>query len=143
MLLNRLQNVQKRGDQYKACCPVHESISRSSLSIRETEDGRILVYCFGGCEVMEILKVCGMEMQDLMPERLTHNASPEQKQKWREYATHKDWCEARDVIEHETLIVMMSAVQLGQGKPLGIEESRRLNLAYKTLYQEGRILNDK
>ena len=68
ILLNRLQHVQQRGDQYRAQCPVHEGKSTSSLSLRETQDGRILIYCFGGCDTLEVLQVCGLEFTDIMPD---------------------------------------------------------------------------
>jgi hypothetical protein len=37
------------------------------LSIRETDDGLILVHCFGGCETEAIVKAMGLTMRDLFP----------------------------------------------------------------------------
>jgi hypothetical protein len=140
MLINRLQHVHQRGDQYRAQCPVHEGRSTSSLSLRETRDGRILVHCFGGCSTLEILQVCGLEMADIMPERITHNATPEERAKWRQAASHKDWCEARDVIQHEARVVWIAGLQQSRGKPLSTPDSRRLKLALHRIEVEGRKL---
>ncbi|TFH47119.1 MAG: hypothetical protein E4H01_08830, partial [Lysobacterales bacterium] len=39
----------KAGCGWIARCPAHDDI-KPSLSIRETEDGKILVYCHAGCD---------------------------------------------------------------------------------------------
>lgn len=48
-------------------CPAHEDRS-PSLSIRETHEGAILLYCFAGCETEAILAALGLEWRDLFPE---------------------------------------------------------------------------
>ena len=100
LLLNRLVNVKSTGDQqWRACCPVHESKGRSSLSIRQVEDGRLLIHCHGGCEPLEILKICGLELTDLFPERIAHHAAPVECRIWRQAATMRDWQGARNTIQ--------------------------------------------
>lgn len=141
ILLNRLQHVHQRGDQYRAQCPAREHKSTNSLSLKETQDGRILIHCFGGCSTLEVLQVCGLELADIMPERITHNATPEERAKWRQAATHKDWREARDVIQHEARVVWIAGLQLSLGKPLSVPDSRRLKLALHRLEIEERKLN--
>ena len=55
-LLSRLDKVRKMGpDRWMACCPSH-SDTRPSLSIRELPDGRVLVHCWTGCDVENILR---------------------------------------------------------------------------------------
>jgi hypothetical protein len=142
LLLNRLQNVKGTGDQqWKACCPVHESKSRNSLSIRQVEDGRVLIHCFGGCEPLEILKVCGLEMVDLMPERITHNVSPAERKKWREAATMRDWEKARSTIQHEARVVWVAGKQIKDGKALNDVDDHRLDKALDRIADAGRSLN--
>ena len=135
MLLNRLQNVQKRGDQYKACCPVHESISRSSLSIRETEDGRILIHCFGGCEPLEILRVCGLEMADLFTKRIDHNTTPEQKHRLSELARSSSTkLAAKELIRMATILVM-GMKMLKEGKPITEQDAASIDQALESIYR--------
>jgi hypothetical protein len=54
---------QAHDDHYMALCPGHHD-NKPSLSIKEV-DGRILVKCFAGCELVNILKPLGLEPQDL------------------------------------------------------------------------------
>jgi DNA primase len=47
-VLSRLPGHRTTGDGFKACCPSHED-RNPSLSIREADDGTVLLKCFGGC----------------------------------------------------------------------------------------------
>lgn len=99
-LLDRLDGVRRTGDRrWLARCPAHEDRS-PSLSIRETDDGRTLVHCFGGCHVGDVVESVGLELSDLMPPRaLDHRAAP--------LRTGLTLREALMLVEHElTLIVI-------------------------------------
>lgn len=68
-LLSRLENVSRTGQgKWIARCPSHEDRS-PSLAIKETDDGTILLRCFAGCEVSEILGAIAMDASDLFPPR--------------------------------------------------------------------------
>ena len=72
MLLARLEGVRPRGpSQWSALCPAHEDKS-PSLSVRETDDGAVLIHCFAACEVADVLGTIGLEFADLYPERIHH-----------------------------------------------------------------------
>jgi hypothetical protein len=69
-LLDRLQRVKPTGpNRWVACCPSHEDRS-PSLSIRELDDGRILLKDFGGCDTEAVLGAIGLSMTDLFPQPL-------------------------------------------------------------------------
>ena len=69
-LLSRLERVKEtRPGRWRACCPAHDD-KAPSLSIRELEDGRVLVHDFAGCEVGAILDALGLKMTDLFPEKI-------------------------------------------------------------------------
>ena len=71
-LLSRLEKVKPNGSgKYLACCPAHTDKS-PSLSIKETEDGKILIHCFSGCAVADIVAAVGLELSDLMPDNPTY-----------------------------------------------------------------------
>lgn len=72
-LLSRLEKVRQTGAAtWTACCPAHADKS-PSLSIRELDDGRVLVHDFGGCPVDDVLAAVGLELSDLFPEKpITH-----------------------------------------------------------------------
>ena len=68
-LLDRLGGVRKTGTgRYLAKCPSHDDRS-PSLSLRELEDGRVLLHCFGGCAVTDVVAAIGLELSDLFPEK--------------------------------------------------------------------------
>lgn len=70
-LLSRLERVRKTGAaEWVACCPAHDSKSKSSLAIKEASDGRVLIHDFGGCSASEVLSAIGLDFADLFPERL-------------------------------------------------------------------------
>lgn len=67
--LAKLSKVARTGPgTWKACCPAHEDRS-PSMSVRELPDGRILVHCFAGCGVDEILGAVGLDFDALFPEK--------------------------------------------------------------------------
>lgn len=59
---NRLEGV--RGN--KALCPAHDD-RQQSLSLKETEDGKVLLHCFRGCSVPDICQAMGIRVSDLSP----------------------------------------------------------------------------
>jgi hypothetical protein len=69
VLLARLDGVRQTGHgRHLAKCPAHEDGS-PSLSIRELDDGRTLVHCFGGCAAADVIAAVGLEFADLFPPR--------------------------------------------------------------------------
>jgi len=58
----------RRGKAWQ--CPAHEDGS-PSLSITETADGRVLMHCFGGCTVEEVLWALGLGLDVLFTARVS------------------------------------------------------------------------
>ncbi len=77
-LLAVLDKVRNRGDSsWMACCPAHND-KNPSLSIKETKDGDVLLHCFAGCGVDDVVAALGLEMSDLFSKQAimvssTHN----------------------------------------------------------------------
>ena len=64
-LLDRLERIRQIAPgRWLARCPAHEDRS-PSLSIRETDDGRILLHDFGGCQTDAVLSAVGLTLGDL------------------------------------------------------------------------------
>ena len=63
-LLSRLERVSKTPTGWMARCPAHED-TRPSLSVSATDDGRILLRCFAGCELDAIVGALRLEVRDL------------------------------------------------------------------------------
>jgi hypothetical protein len=71
-LLEKLQKVKSTNTgKWLACCPAHNDKS-PSLAIKQTDNGKILIYCFAGCQVTDIVAAVGLELSDLMPNDPTY-----------------------------------------------------------------------
>jgi hypothetical protein len=97
-LLDRLEGVRRTGEgRYIARCPSHLDKS-PSLSIRETDDGKTLAHCFGGCSVHDVLAAVGLELRDLMPPLPNgHRHAPQ-----RQFYSAR---EAAVMVEHELTLI--------------------------------------
>lgn len=74
-LLSRLEKVKRTGNgTWLACCPAHAD-KHPSMSIREVEDGRVLVHCFAGCGVSEIIGAVGLDFDALFPPKPIEHAA--------------------------------------------------------------------
>lgn len=107
-LLSRLQSVRQTGPgRWMAKCPAHEDRS-PSLSVRELDDGTVLIWCFGGCGAADVLEAVGLELRDLFPERpAEHQRKP-----------LRAWLDARDVLAclaTEGQIIATAASDLAEG----------------------------
>lgn len=78
-LLSLLDKVSRTGNgNWIACCPAHDDKS-PSLTVAEKDDGRILLYCFGGCSIHEVLGAVGLDMAALFPPREIPYSKPERR----------------------------------------------------------------
>lgn len=119
--LAKLDKVKQRGqNNWQACCPAHTD-KAPSLSIRQLDDGRILVHCFAGCSTHEIVQALGMELSDLFPPRDVGNTRPER----RPFPA----VEALRAVGFEALVVCAAAAALAGGEPLSAVDRERLILA--------------
>lgn len=67
LLLSRLDKVRQSGPgRWMARCPAHDD-GRASLSIRELDDGRVLIHDFAGCTSEEVIAAIGINWQALFP----------------------------------------------------------------------------
>jgi hypothetical protein len=84
-VLGALTGVRRSGpDRWSAVCPAHAD-RRPSLSIRELDDGRVLVHCFGGCPVDEVVAGLGLQLEDLFPDRRDRalgSGAPRERKPW-------------------------------------------------------------
>lgn len=69
-LLDRLERVKQTAPgRWLAKCPAHQDRS-PSLSVRELDDGRVLLHDFGGCETGAVLSALGLTLADLFEKPL-------------------------------------------------------------------------
>jgi hypothetical protein len=66
-VLSRLDRVRDvGGGKYKALCPAHGD-RNPSLSIKEANNGGVVLNCFAGCKTEDVLSAAGLTMRDLFP----------------------------------------------------------------------------
>lgn len=119
-LLSRLDKAKPRGKgQWLAPCPSHEDRS-PSLSVRETDDGTVLVHCFAGCNVTDILDAVGMDLAELFPERMEHHNNHR-----RGRPRIDGWDALRSLGKHVTAVVL-AAEHVRRGEPLSDEDMETL-----------------
>jgi hypothetical protein len=129
-LIQRLGKVRGRNGSWTAQCPAHDDKS-PSLSVRETEDGRVLVHCFGGCAVHEVLGAIGMDLTDLFPpddKRKDYPVTGKPSMKPAFYAS-----DLLRIASFECLVVMIAAYDLSKGKRLSDEDMERLKVAQQRI----------
>jgi hypothetical protein len=123
--LARCDKARRTGaDSWIACCPAHGD-KTPSMTVRELEDGRVLIHCFSGCSAEEILGAVGMTFDALFPDRLPSG---------KEYSPGlRRPFPASDVIEAlsgEALLVAVAAYNIAHGIELDAGDRERLLAAY-------------
>jgi hypothetical protein len=110
-VLPRLRRVKRTGkSKWLACCPAHDDAS-PSLSLKEGDDGRLLLKCWSGCSADEIVGALGLDFTDLFPSRPRAPGSGHAPQR-------RPWS-AGDLIElaaHEAGVAMVIAADLLNGR---------------------------
>ncbi|WP_262965835.1 DNA primase [Methylobacter psychrophilus] len=124
-LLSKLDKVKPIGNgKWLALCPAHPDKS-PSLAIKQADNGKILIHCFAGCQVTDIVAAVGMELSDLMPENLTYQKGS-RPPKFNKY-------ELFDRLVFESVILSMGIRQLLAKEDLSTEDLSRVLLAENTI----------
>ncbi len=119
-LISRLERVKRTGTgRWMARCPSHAD-KTASLSVRELDDGRILMHCFAACNVGEILGSIGLTINDLFPERL-----PDGKPERRPFPA----ADVLRAIAVEAQLVAFVGADICQGVVIGTQVKDRVFLA--------------
>ena len=126
-LLSRLDKVKRKAKgQWLACCPAHEDRS-PSMTIAETDDGRVLIHCFSGCLVEEILSAVSLGFDALFPPK------PESSNPKRPILKPYLPAVVLEALAFEALLVVTAARQLANGEALDDNDYQRLLLAAERL----------
>jgi hypothetical protein len=133
-VLDRLARVKQTGTgRWIACCPSHEDRS-PSLSVRETDDGRVLLWCFASCGAGDVLAAIGLRMSDLFDKPISHHLPP-----------IRGGFSARELLElnaHEATVAAMLTSD-AQGRQLTPDENARLMQAAARLGKAQAMVNGR
>lgn len=127
-LLARLPSAKPRGHgRWIALCPVHDD-KNPSLSITETQDGIILLRCWAGCGIDEIVRAVGLALSDLFPRNRDAHCRGS-------IPVHLRWnpWDVLASVAHEALIVSLAAGDLADGELLSSSDGERVDLARRRL----------
>jgi len=131
-LLDRVANPKLSAPGRWMCkCPAHEDRG-PSLSIRELEDGRVLIHCFAGCGSGDVLAAIGLKMSDLFDKPLAHHLSP--------IRSRFSARELIDLTAHEVTVAAMLALK-AQSAPLSDDDAQRLRQAASRLGKAQAMIN--
>jgi hypothetical protein len=124
-LLSKFDKVKPTGNgKYLACCPAHPDKS-PSLAIKQTDDGKLLLHCFSGCQVSDIVAAVGLELSDLMPENPSYQKGTKPP-RFNKY-------ELFDRLAFEAVILSMGIRQLLAKEDLSQDDLSRVLLAENTI----------
>lgn len=140
LILSRVEFVQRSGKGYRAACPACGGRSRK-LSLTESDDGRVLLHCFGGCAAATVVQAAGLQLGDLFPERLAAD-TPDERRRRQRLAREAQWGAALDVLELESTIVLFAAQSLQKGVLLSDEDALRFLQAIKRIEAARLTLRD-
>lgn len=110
--LSRLDKVHLRqSGQWSAQCPAHAD-KGPSLSVRESPNGGVLIHCFAGCTVHEIVGAMGMELHELFPPRERPTGTPKR------IARLLTSAQALDLLADKSMLVAIAASNVANGVKL-------------------------
>jgi hypothetical protein len=134
-LLSQLARVKGRNGSWTACCPAHDD-KGPSLAVTEREDGRILMHCFAGCDIADVLGALGMDMNDLFPPKAKTQDGIRPAIKPAFFAS-----DLMRIIHLESLVVQIVAFDIAKGKPVTEETRERMLTAYHRIDEAVRYAN--
>ncbi len=115
-VLSQLSKVKQTGaNKWKGCCPAHDD-NDPSLAISECDDGKVLLHCWAGCTINQIVESMGMELGDLFPGEKIARRGP-----------------SKEAIMRERLIRCIAVNALKRGERLNPEDQARYQLALQRL----------
>lgn len=136
ILLSRLDGVKRtRHEKWIAKCPAHND-RNPSLTIKETDDGRVLIYCFAGCGAAEILDALDLNFSDLFPSKPINGHSMKR--------VRNPW-NASDVLQalaFEVLLAWNYAKQMHAGQALTDADQARLLVCATRLLNGLGVINE-
>nr|RNF61655.1 hypothetical protein EC580_08140 [Acidithiobacillus sulfuriphilus] len=124
-VLHRLEKVKSTGTgKWIALCPAHND-KRPSLSVKEADDGRVLLKCWSGCGAAEIVSAIGLSLADLFPgDRRSlsdHGTGPMRRP--------FNWQDALKGVSHEITVARLIVEAVNRGEAMDVESLDRLALA--------------
>ena len=133
LILGKLEKVSGSGSgsRFKALCPAHGDRS-PSLSIKECDDGRVLLHCFGGCSVEAIVTSMNFTMTNLFCANANLNRQP--------LVPGVSRRALSVAVEFEKMILYIAKADEAKGRHISITDSHRAQLALQRITKSEGLL---
>jgi hypothetical protein len=130
-LLSHLNGARKTGSgRWLARCPAHED-RRPSLSIRECDDGKVLINCLAGCGALQVLNACGLDYDALFPPKPIGTAAAMRRPVFAS--------DVFELIRFEIGVVHLIACDLHKSKTISEQDYQRLRQSIAKLKRIGSL----
>lgn len=139
LLLPRLEGVITTGKGWRARCPAHDGKS-ASLAITEGDNGTLLLHCFAGCQVHDVLAAVGLQVSDLFVRRDLRSMTSAERSQLRQAALLPRWKAALEVLGTESSVVLIAACKFGDGVLLDDSDTTRLRVAALRIFDAQEVL---
>ncbi len=118
-ILERFEGVRERGPgQWAARCPAHED-RLPSLSVRELDDGTVLLHCFAGCSALDVCRAIGVGFRDLFAKQRVRLADDGERHRF-------SAAERLELLEHEIGVAFFIAHDFLRDKTIAQGSVQRL-----------------
>ena len=115
----RVSKLRMHGpDRARSCCPAHDGSNPSALSIGRGDNGSVLLRCWQGCDVDQIVAALGLELTDLFPSRESHGRPPIRRRLI-------SAAQALDLIHDEAQLVALCGANIAHGVQLTDDDRAR------------------
>ena len=130
LILSKLEKVSGTRNRFKALCPAHGDRT-PSLSITEGDDGRVLLYCFGGCTIDSVLAAMGLSITDLFPPNGSRSKPALSGISRRELST---------AVDFEKTVLYFIKADAAKGREIASGDSERAQLALQRIKKSKALL---
>lgn len=130
-ILSRLDKVRQTGKgTWIARCPAHDD-KGPSLSLREVEDGRVLLHCFAECLPVDVLTSLGLDW----------SAAFEPRENLKSLRRSFPAADVLECLAAESTIVLLAAASIRARETLTDERMARLVKAVSRIEEGRRLAN--
>jgi len=109
-LLDRLEKVTGKFPRWRARCPSCGSKNGTKLSVCETDDQRVLIKCFGGCPIEQIVGAVGLDLADLFSPKTDKHFVGQVRRPWSSR-------EVVDCFRRELMVAAIFVADIAAGRP--------------------------
>jgi hypothetical protein len=116
-------------DRWRACCPAHGGGNRSALSIGIGSDDAVLLRCWSGCEVDQVVGALGLELSDLFPARHSLGEGASRPRRIGMLTAGQ----ALEVIRSDAQLIWLAGNNLANGFALTVADLEHVNAAARRI----------